>query len=218
MSDTFIVFASGEPHPGEMVQRVLSSAEGARVIAADGGALIAREFGLQPERIIGDFDSLTEAQQQEFQDAGVLLDRYSPEKDETDLELALTWAAEQSPARVIIVGAVGGRIDQTLANIYLLTIPELADVDISIVAGNQRIGLLEPGEHTLYGQDGDTLSLLPLIGDVEHITTTGLYYSLSDDRLVFGLARGVSNVFTGEKATLDFKIGLLLFVHTLGRA
>lgn len=218
MSDAFIIFASGDPHPGDMVQRAIETANAARIIAADGGALIARDYGLTPERIIGDFDSLTQVQQDEFSAQGVVFDRYPAEKDETDLELVLMWVAEQKPSQVLIIGALGGRIDQTLANIYLLSLPVLAEIPVSVVDGNQRLGLLHAGKHTIDGQQGDTLSLLPLDGDVEHISTDGLYYPLKDDSLAFGPARGISNVFTREQVTIAFTSGLLLFVHTIGRA
>lgn len=213
-----LLFANGELNRGTMVQRCLDQAEAARVICADGGALHARAFGLTPHTIIGDLDSLTTEEVERFIAAGADVIQHSPDKDETDLELALLHCTEIGAESVAILGGLGGRFDQTLANVFLLTHPAFNELDIILVDGEQVIGLLRPGVHRIYGDIGDTISLIPLSASAEGITTDNLKFALEDDSLQLGPARGISNVMLAEQATVTFHRGLLLLAHTVGRA
>lgn len=219
MTDRALIFANGDPYPGEMVRRVLADARGAHIIAADGGARMARFFGYMPDVIIGDMDSLTPDDLTTFSQAGAALERYPAEKIETDLELALQYVARQGIKWLRIIGGVGNRFDQTIANVHLLTLPELENIDAGMVSGGQAIYVLRPGLHTFHGQPGDTLSLIPLSASVPDIETKDLKYPLHKETLYFGPARGVSNVMeTADTGQVSFPSGLLLAVHTVGRA
>lgn len=173
-------------------------------------------FGLTPHVVIGDFDSLSASEIAALEAKNVTLMRYPPEKDETDLELALKWVVAQGVSHIDIIGASGQRVDQSLGNIYLLALPELIDHHVCIVADNQRVFLLRAGSHTIHGGRDDTVSLLPLHGDVTNITTHNLYYPLNGESLYFGPARGMSNVMLADTAQISFDSGLLLVVHTIG--
>ncbi len=215
MSHTLIL-ANGDLNPGSAVQHACQ--RDAYVIAADGGARLAADLGLQISLLIGDMDSITPALLADLDAAGVDIARYPAEKDETDLELALQAAIARDAQQIYVIGALGGRLDQSLANIYLLKLPDLAARDVRLVSGEQTTWLLTAGAHRLPGQPGDTLSLIPLGGDVQGIRTTGLQYPLKDETLYFGPARGVSNVITQAPAQITFQTGRLLLVHTRGRA
>ena len=110
------------------------------------------------------------------------------------------------------------RIDQTLANITLLMLPDLDGRDVRLVAGRQTLWLAGPGEHMLDGAPGDTISLIPLDGDAENVRTAGLEYPLKGETLRFGPARGVSNVIRRAPARVSFDAGRLVLIHTVGRA
>ena len=213
-----LLFANGEIRPGVAVERAQESAEFAHVLCADGGAVHARQLGLTPQTIIGDMDSLTESDLAEFAAAGARIQRFPAEKDETDLELALRWCAENRAAEITILGALGGLIDQTLANICLLALPALEGISVRIVDGEQTLRLLQPGRRQLEGCAGDTVSLLPLCQSVRGVVSEGLQYALDGETLEFGPARGISNVMTAAAATIEFAEGRLLLVHTKGRA
>lgn len=213
-----LIFANGDINDGAMVRRALAAATEPTIVAADGGARAALYFGYLPHLVIGDLDSLSAVEIQNLTARGVELRRYPPEKDETDLELALRYAAEQRADHVRIVGGIGDRLDQTLANMYLLALPELTGLDVTFVAGKQEIWLLHSGTHTIEGSPGDTLSLIPLGGAVEGVSTDGLYYPLRDETLAFGPARGVSNVMQHDQAQVSLREGVLLVIHTVGRA
>lgn len=214
----YLIFANGEPNDGPMVRRTLEGAAGARVVAADGGAHVASYFGFSPQVVLGDMDSIGENTLHALDTQGVEIHRHPPEKDETDLEIALKWAAAQGAEWIRIVGGIGGRFDQVLANVYLLALAELQGCDVQIIAGKQAIRLLSPGTYTLQGAAGDTLSLLPLGCDAVGIQTEALKYPLQDETLRFGPARGISNVMLADTAQITLREGLLLVVHTIGRA
>jgi thiamine pyrophosphokinase len=213
-----LVFANGDPLDGPMVRRWLARAAEPYLLAADGGAHTAALYGVRPQRVIGDMDSVTPALLADLEARGVDIVRYGAAKDETDLELSLIDAAARGCDPIIVIGAVGGRLDHTLANVYLLALSQLDGRTVRLVAGREEVMLLRPGVHTLSGVPGDTVSLLPIGGPAGGVTTTGLAYPLRGETLHFGPARGVSNVMQGETAEVSLDSGWLLLIHTEGRA
>ncbi len=180
------------------------------IVTADGGTRHALAAGLPPAHVIGDLDSLDAELRARLETAGTELHAHPPAKDATDLELALLWAAEQAAEQIIILGGLGGRPDQALANQLLLALPALAGREVILADGDWAIRCIRGGETlTLRGAPGDTVSLIPLGGDAHGVTTTGLRYSLRDGTLRFGPARGVSNALADEVATVQVGKGLL---------
>jgi thiamine pyrophosphokinase len=213
-----LIFANGEPNDGDMVQEALQSASDALIIAADGGARVASFFGLQAHIVIGDMDSLPPKEQKRLTQLGTTFIPYPTDKNETDLELCLKYAIQQGTTWIRIIGGIGGRFDQVLANVLLMTLPELRQCDIKVVAGKQAIRILYSGDNHLTGQLGDTLSLIPIAGDALGVTTYGLKYPLNSENLIFGLARGISNVMIDINVRIAITHGQLLCVHTVGKA
>jgi thiamine pyrophosphokinase len=188
------------------------------VVAADGGARHAPRLGRTIDRWVGDADSLGEDALADLAAAGVEIDRHPEAKDETDAELALGHAVATGAPRITILGALGGsRIDHALGNIWLLASPSLAGRDVRIVDAEARIRLVGPGRVDLSGRIGDGVSLLPYAGDAAGLTTSGLRYPLSDEPLVAGPARGLSNVRDAADAALEVGIGRILVIETPAR-
>ena len=132
---------------------------------------------------------------------------------EPDLELALRAAEESGCKNVIITAALGGRLDQTLSNIFLMNLPCLSEIELRIDEGDQEVILiLQSIEVT--GKAGDTVSLLPLSPIVRGITTSGLKYPLIDESLVFFQSRGISNRMLSNSAKIQIQSGILLCIHT----
>ena len=215
---TAFIFANGSTDDGPLVQRELAPAVAAWVIAADGGARQAAYYGRTVNTVIGDLDSLDEDEITHLKEQGAEIHQFPAEKNETDLELALMLAAEKNANRIRVFSALGGRLDQTLSNIYLLALAPLRNLDVRLIAGKQQAWFIYPGETILQGAKDDTISLIPIAGEAHGIQTQNLYYPLRDEKLSFGPARGVSNVMQAETATVYFSQGVLLVVHTLGRA
>jgi thiamine pyrophosphokinase len=209
-----IIFANGELAEPDSVRDRLQPDD--VLIAADGGARHCLALGLTPHRVVGDFDSLTANELAELRGHGVTVEQHPRGKDETDLELALLAAQRLGAAHIAILGALGGRLDMTLANILLLAHPQLAELRIEIWHGAQTAWLIRPPGDEVTGQPGDTLSLIPLNGDAAEVTTRGLHYPLRGETLAFGPARGVSNVLIAATARVSLGSGLLLAVLTKG--
>lgn len=192
------------------------------VVAADGGARLAGGLGATIDRWVGDGDSLGEDGIAALAVAGVPIERTRPDKDESDTELAVDAALRLGADGIVIVGALGGRrIDHALANIGLLTIPELASRPAVILDGRSRVSLVNapgpdggPVARPLPGRLGDIVSLLPVGPGVEGVTTHGLAYPLTDEPLSTGRARGLSNLRTAPDARVVVRRGLLLIVES----
>jgi thiamine pyrophosphokinase len=185
------------------------------LIAADGGGNALHAIGLLPTLVIGDLDSLLPAAEAAFIAGGVEIKRYPAAKDETDLELALLTALERGATSIDILGALGGRWDQSLSNVMLLALPELAQVHVRLLDSEQEAFLVR-NHGEIRGQVGETVSLLPIGGDAHGITTSGLLYPLADATLFFQRSRGISNVITAAPASLRLREGMLLVVRLFG--
>ena len=181
-------------------------------IAADGGALPLLAAQILPEIMIGDLDSLDLASQATLVARGVELRRFPREKDETDFELALLLAADMGADAIDVLGALGGRWDHTLANVWLLAHPALQGRRVRLLDGDQTLFLVRD-QATIDGQHGDTISLIPLTPEVRGITTSGLRYPLDDATLYASQARGVSNVLLAPPANVTISHGLLIVVQ-----
>jgi thiamine pyrophosphokinase len=192
------------------------------VVAADGGARLARPLGVTIDRWVGDGDSLEPEALAALAAAGVPLERARPDKDESDTELAVGAALRLGAEGVVIVGGLGGRrIDHALANIGLLAMPELDGRSAVILDGRSRLSLIrapapDGGAVTrlLPGRADDVISLLPIGPGVEGVTTHGLAYPLADEPLPPGGARGLSNVRGAADASVVVRRGLLLVVES----
>lgn len=182
------------------------------VVGVDGGSLNAAALGVGLDVVIGDMDSLTEEQKPGLGNPEYV--PYPPEKDETDLELALLYALERGAERVLLVGVMGDRLDMTVSNIMLLAWEGFNNRRIEVWYGEQTAWIIRPPGGEINGSAGDTVSLLPMSSRVTGVTTAGLRYPLRHESLAFGLARGVSNVMDGETASVALASGLLLVVHT----
>jgi thiamine pyrophosphokinase len=208
-----IIFANGQLADPASARAAIAPAD--RLIAADGGLHHLQALGLRPHVLVGDLDSVEADQADAAQAGGARVERYSPRKDQTDLELAVRLAVAEGPAQggadILIFGALGARWDQTLANLLLLAHPDFRAVRLRLIDGAQQIYLIQ-GKAVIEGQPGDTVSLISLQGDAHGVTTHGLEYPLQNGRLAFGSTLGVSNVLLGSEATVTIDDGLVACV------
>lgn len=181
------------------------------VIAADGGARYCNLLGLTPQLVIGDFDTLTQKELARIAAQGIETERFPANKDYADTHLALLRAIEKGYADIIIVAALGGRFDHTLANVMLLALPEAEKINLRILGDQQEIFLVRK-EKVWSGRLGTLVSLLPLSEKVTGIKTEGLVYKVPHGTFVMGVPNGISNVMTGSEARVQIESGLLLVV------
>jgi len=206
-----LIFANGVLDEVEWIRRYFSQATA--VWAANGGSRHLFRLDHLPDKVIGDMDSLEPELQAWLTNNQVPFDQHPTEKDETDLELALLLAVERPEPDIWLFGLLGGRLDQTLANIFLLSHPALQGKSVRLITPTEQAWLVRQ-QTEIVGQVNDLVSLIPLVGDAQGVNTTGLKWTLQAETLHFGQARGVSNRLTAEKATVTLEKGLLLCVHT----
>jgi thiamine pyrophosphokinase len=205
-----LIFANGQMSNLDWVRPYIK--DDSVVIAADGGAKHLAKLGVDPNVVIGDFDSIPPELLEQLSSRGALIVSHSDHKDETDLELALLFAVTHYEGEIQIFGSLGGRLDQTLGNIFLLAHPAFSGRYIELVEPDQRAWLVS-SESLIKGSIGDTVSLIPL-GEGVHIRrTAGLKWELGDEKLAFGPARGISNVMTANTATVTLESGKVICVH-----
>ena len=111
---------------------------GSTVIAADGGVDRALALGLRVDLAIGDFDSVTPAGLAAAEAAGARVERHPAAKDATDLELALDAALALEPARIVVIGSDGGRLDHLLGVLLLLGHERYASAQIEAYLGDSH--------------------------------------------------------------------------------
>ncbi|MGE4271453.1 MAG: thiamine diphosphokinase [Desulfitobacterium sp.] len=193
-----------------------------RLIAADGGANRIMESGYLPDAVVGDLDSIKAEYLESCRQQGVRILSYPCEKDETDLELALDYAAkiseeegigESSPREIkeiFLLGATGGRIDHLLGNLSIMHGFLKRGLRIRMKDPHQELWLLA-SQKKLTGLKGQKLSIIP-VTEKAVVRTEGLYYPLHQEVLHQDSPRGISNVFLGDEALIDVSSGTVAVV------
>ena len=206
-----VIFANGELPDINKARTILRDDD--YIICADGGTRHASSLDLKPALIIGDMDSAESSLLQKLQADGVSIERYSRDKDETDLELAINKAIELNPKEIVIVAALGGRVDQMLGNIALLSNIQLSTINIKLDDGVEEIFFCRD-QVQVHGGSGDIVSLIPWQGAVTGIQTENLRWPLDNETLHPDKTRGISNEMTDDVASIKNSSGILLVVHT----
>ncbi|MDR0222222.1 MAG: thiamine diphosphokinase [Oscillospiraceae bacterium] len=179
---------------------------GEYTIAADGGCDNLAKFGITPDLIVGDCDSISEIP------GGVEVVRAPSEKDETDAALAVNEAIRRGYVRFYIYGALGGRLDHTLANISLLANLSRRGFTARIIGKNEIIAAVTDGVAAFGADKTGIISIFPAGEKAKGVSLKGLKYGLDDAELRFDAAVGVSNEFIGEESFVGVKKGTLIIV------
>jgi len=185
------------------------------IICVNGGSSHALAIGVRPDLLIGDLDSLPDQDRKNILKANPELIEYPAEKDKSDLEIALNYALEMNPARIIILGALGGkRADHGFINPPLLSLALRKKIPAVIIDEIHEISLHDKS-FVIDGNCGDILSLFALSETVHSIETEGLKYPLNNEDLFFPSTRGLSNELTGSRASIKFSSGLILAIKVI---
>jgi len=181
------------------------------IIAADRGAKYCLDAGITPQLVVGDMDSLDDESAERLAGLGVELKHFSPDKDRTDTEIALEEAISRGARRLEIIGAIGNRLDHTLANIHLLFTALRRGVVARMVSDTQQVFLVNKKE-IIKDNWGRTISFLPLTERVEGITLNGFFYELDCASMEIGKPYGISNVVKSDSAQVTVAEGVLIAV------
>jgi thiamine pyrophosphokinase len=203
-----LILANGTPPTKKLLLQHIQTSD--YFVCADGGANIAAQFGVRPNFIIGDLDSIKSNTIKQFKSVPTQLikDQYS-----TDLEKALTYVIRQKYTEIVVLGADGGRIDHSIGNLSAL-IKYSRKANISFVMKN---GILLPvtRERVLDIPIGTIVSLIPLTL-CEGIITSGLKWNLKNESLCLGKRESTSNLATSSPVKIQIRQGnLIVFVAKL---
>lgn len=204
-----VLFSNGEARSPER----LHIREDDFLIAVDGGLKYLEKLKLSPDLLIGDLDSVDPRYLQNLKKSSVEVLRFNPNKDDTDLALALREAIKRGYRHVVIAFGLGGRVDHLLASLGLIEVAKAASIDLSFDDGTTRVFLFDD-EIKLDTELQDLISLIPWRGDALVHETQNLAYALRDEWLPFGTTRGVSNVALAEEIRVSLSKGELLIIHT----
>ena len=179
-------------------------------IFCDGGLRHRAGLGARPDLIIGDFDSFSEAEARADGAPMVVLPR---EKDDTDTVAAAKEGLSRGFKEFLLIGAIGGRLDHTLGNVYLLEFLAEAGACGEILTDREVLSLVRSDEYAEIGSEFEFFSLIALDGVARGVTITGAKYNLTDAEITPSYQYGVSNeVLPGETARVSVKEGALLLM------
>lgn len=176
------------------------------VWAVDRGLGFCRESGILPARIIGDGDSATKEAWTWGEALAIPMDRFPPEKDLTDTQLAIRIANDAGFAAAILTGAFGGRLDHAYSTAFTA-----AHAPISCVLADARETMLflRDGEHATITCHAHpiAISLLPFSEQVKDVRTEHLHWTLQNAVLSQDEPAAVSNVLESGENTFSVSIG-----------
>ncbi len=193
-----------------------------KVFAVDKGLEYIDALKIQPDYLIGDFDTVQAdvlSKYEKERTGSYQIIKHPPMKDETDTELAIDLAISLHADCITLLAATGSRMDHVLANIELLEKATANHVQMYLVDSCNKIQLLDADTvasvHILNaGQHGKYISVLPFTDIVEGLTLKGLLYGLSNATVKKGSSRTVSNEIINDVAEISIKKGKLLVIES----
>lgn len=178
--------------------------KGDLVIAADAGYLAAKTFGVTPDVLLGDFDSLGEPKAEK----GVEILRVPAEKDFTDTQFAVQTAIERGATFFTIIGGLSGRLDHTLSNLAILEELDGKHLHGMITDGFNRVHFIR-NNSTLVARSEQFSYLSILAADplLRGVTIEGCKYPLKNAKIKKTNQFAVSNEITGNCAFIAIRRG-----------
>lgn len=178
------------------------------IIAADSGISHLKGFGAEPNIIMGDFDSC------EFPtEYNCEIVRFKPEKDDTDLMIAVKKALSLGFDKIFILGATGGRFDHTIAALQTLEYIYEHGSYGAIFDENNAVYIQGVGKSRYKADKNCYFSVLSLT-DESVVSISGTKYELQDSVIARSFPLGVSNEFVKEYAEIELSKGKVLIIYS----
>lgn len=177
------------------------------VICADGGYAFAKREGILPAIVIGDFDSLPGGVP-----TGVKTLTVPVEKDDTDLMLCLKYGIEHGCDEFVLAGALGGRLDHTLAALQVAAYGCAQDCFVLLADENNLATVMGPGTARVPRMEGYKLSVLAYTQRCTGVCESGVKWPLDHIVMSSDTPLGISNEFTAECAEISCETGQLLIL------
>ena len=195
----------------EEFNKIIKKREIDKIIAVDGGANKARDLDLLPDLIIGDLDSITKSNKEFYNNKSIKMIKYPVEKDKTDSEIAVDYCLKNGFKELDLTAALGGRIDQQLANLNLLDYIYHLNLKAKIISKKNEIALID-SKKQFVNKKGFRLSLIPQTKAVRGLSIKGCKYNLESQNIERSKSRGISNLIESDQAEVSLENGLLIYV------
>jgi len=184
------------------------------IIGVDRAAFWLIKHGVVPHVAIGDFDSTNRGELEQIQKFIPTVKKYSPEKDFTDTELALNYAIKKKPSSVIVYGASGTRLDHTMGTLHLLERCQKLGIPAVFRDQTNEVLIVGRGRTILNKREGSRyVSVLPITHSIQ-ITLAHFKYEITQKTIIRGQTIGISNEFSGRKATITVHRGLAFVIQS----
>ncbi|HEL2552862.1 TPA: thiamine diphosphokinase [Streptococcus suis] len=184
-------------------------------VGVDAGSLRLLDHSLPLDWAIGDFDSVTPEELGRIKDTAERFLQAPAEKDDTDLELALKEVFKFYPqAQVRIYGALGGRMDHMMSNLFLPAEPDLAAYmeQIELVDSQNIVRFRPAGQHRLSPIAGmKYISFMP--SDQSCLTIRHAKYPLDASNYFFKKCYA-SNEFIDRDIDIQLDKGYVVLIYS----
>ena len=188
------------------------------LIAVDGGVDYCVALSMEPDLIVGDFDSVSEEEKEailrikdEFPEKVVVL---KPVKDDTDMLAALKIGLETGYRDFRIYAGMGGRFEHTFANLQCLLFLKKNDAVGYLVDGTGMMFVIKDEAVHLNKNLKGYLSLFSMTKVTKGVSISGMKYELDNYDMTNDFPIGISNEFIGEEAIIQVEDGELACIIT----
>lgn len=184
------------------------------VICADGGLEKVKNYGIMPDAIIGDFDSVNVSVLKQYEEYNILIEKFPSEKDYTDMELAIEFAVSKGYSSIILTGASGSRIDHTMGNILLMEKYYYMGVNITIIDNNNEIRIISDNTDLCIDyREGYYISIIPVDDIIQGLNLEGFKYNLDNVNVQRGSTLCISNQIAAGSGRITLRKGTaILFI------
>lgn len=200
----------------EFLLKTIKEREFEIIIAVDNGLKILNEININPQHIVGDFDTVKREILEKYKEnKSIKIHEFNPIKDNTDTDIAIRLAIELKSGEITIIGGIGTRIDHVLGNIHVLKYALDSNIKCKIIDENNEIQLIN--KTTILKKKDITkkyISLIPLTEKVENINLKGFKYELKNGTLTIGSSLGISNEISKQEAIIEFDNGILIMINS----
>lgn len=209
------IVLNGEIKDYDYINRIVRTGSYDYIICSDGGANHAYNMDILPDYIIGDLDSIDKNIIEYYKSNNIKFEKFPTKKDETDTELCIELSDKLKAKEIHLIGALGGRIDHTIANINLLYYIRKRGIIPKIISEKEEIYIAMNEELIIDGEIGDTISILPIKNDAKDVTLKNLEYPLKNYDIKFSRPLGISNVMTNVNCNIKVNEGSLIIIKNI---
>lgn len=180
------------------------------VIAVDGGYEYLNEIGVVPDLVMGDFDSLG------YEPKKIRHVKFPPHKDKSDMELAISRAKMLGCEALYVFGALGQRLDHTIANLSIFAKACEDGLSVCLVdIDNAVFFVTGPDTFEADARESGIVSVFSATDVSTGVFERGMEWDLDDVELDNRTSRGLSNQLIGEPVMIGVESGTIMIFFPL---